>query len=119
MLLHRGSRAPALQQLDIRGYMHGPYPPERVNPLPFTPVQKISGGAGISGPRVLVADGDGEELDEAERGAIPAPVMSTGSTGPPESDAGTRAARGFIRAVRQELLSGSACRAGRQQPEAG
>src|ERR1017187_8583927 len=71
MLLDRGSRALALQQFDIRGHMYRLDAPERVNPLPFAPVQEVSRGPRISGPRIPVADVDSEVFEEAQRGSIP------------------------------------------------
>ena len=60
MLLDRGGRTLALQQLDIGGDMHRLHAPERANPLPFALVEKIGRGPRISRPRVLVADIDCE-----------------------------------------------------------
>jgi len=61
-----------LQQLDVSGDMHRlQHAPERINPLPVAPVQKGGSGPRISGPRVPVADVDGEVFEEAQRGPIP------------------------------------------------
>ena len=72
MLLDRGSRALRLQQLDVSGDMQRlQHAPERINPLPVAPVQKGGSGPRISGPRVPVADVDGEVFEDAQRGPIP------------------------------------------------
>jgi hypothetical protein len=49
--------------------MHRLHVLQRGNPLPFTPAHEHGGGASICRPRVFVANVDGEELDEAKRGA--------------------------------------------------
>src|ERR1039457_159503 len=47
--------------------------PELVNSLPFAPAQEIPGRPRVCGPRVPVADVDGEEFEEAPRGGLPCP----------------------------------------------
>lgn len=71
MLLYGRSRAPPLQQFDIGGDMHRLDAPEFVNPMPLALAQKISSSAAISHPRILVADIDYEECEEAQRGPLP------------------------------------------------
>jgi hypothetical protein len=44
--------------------MHRLHILQPVNPLRFAPVQEPSGSAGVGFARLLVADGDGEELEE-------------------------------------------------------
>lgn len=53
---------------------------ERRSPA-FAPAEKIRSRPRTR-PRVLVADGDGEELDEAQRGAIPGPGDQSRKNGP-------------------------------------
>jgi len=84
MLLDRGSRALALQQFDVSGDVHRLHTPQLANPPPFAPAQKISRGPRVSragrrvlsggdpqAPSVAVADGDGEEFEEAQGGGVP------------------------------------------------
>src|ERR1039458_7609488 len=71
MLLDRGSRPLALQLLDVGRDVHRLDAPEFANPLPFAPAQEGRGRPRIRRPRVLVADVDGEEFEEAPRGPIP------------------------------------------------
>src|SRR5665213_2245003 len=78
MLLDRRSRPLALQQFDIRGHVHRLNAPQVANPLPFTPAQEGSSRPRICCPRVPVADVDGEEFEEAQRGPIPCPCYERG-----------------------------------------
>jgi len=71
-----------MQQLDIRGHMHRLHAPERVNPLPFTRVQKVGSGAAISRPRIPAADVDGELFNEAQCRPIPGPGDERGEHRP-------------------------------------
>jgi hypothetical protein len=67
MLLDRGRGELALQLLDVGGDVHRLDLAQLGQPRPcFTPAEKHGGGAGISRPRVLVADVDGEEFGKAE-----------------------------------------------------
>src|ERR1019366_8844324 len=70
MLLDRGSRPLTLQQFDICGHMHRLDASKFANPLPFAPAQEGTSGPRICGPRVFVADIDGEEFEEAPRGFV-------------------------------------------------
>ena len=74
VLLDGGRRHFLGELLDIGGDMHRLHVLQPVNPLPFAPVQKRSGSAAISFARVFVADVDGEEFEEAQRGPLPCPV---------------------------------------------
>jgi hypothetical protein len=73
VLLNRGSRALALQLLDIGDHMQRLDAPQLANPLPFAPAQEGRRRPPVSGPRVAVADIDGEELDKAQRGPFARP----------------------------------------------
>ena len=74
MLLDRGSRPLTLQLLDVGRDVHRLDAPEFANPPPFAPAQEgRRRRPRIRRPRVLVADVDGEEFEEAPRGFFPGP----------------------------------------------
>jgi hypothetical protein len=68
MLLDRGRRHFPEELLDIGGHMHRLDQAERANPLPFALAQEIRSRPSVCCSRVLVADIDGEEFEEAPRG---------------------------------------------------
>ena len=92
MLLDRRRRHLAAQLLDIASNMHRLHVLQPTDPLPFAPVQKRGGSAAISNARVFVADVDGEEFNEAQRGPLPCSVVSAGN----EARAGTEVISVFI-----------------------
>jgi hypothetical protein len=73
VLLDRGSRQPALQLLDVGCHVHGQHFGKAGDALPLVPAQEGPRSPPVSGPRVRVADVDGEELDEPPRGSRPCP----------------------------------------------
>jgi hypothetical protein len=70
MSLNRGCGRLAPQQFDIRGHMHRLDAPEFANPLPFALPEESASGPCLRRPRVLVADIDGEEFEEAQADAV-------------------------------------------------
>ena len=65
MLLDRGRRHFVGEVFNVGGDVDRPNAHERVNSLPFAPSQKQGGGMSVGRPRVLVANVDGEEFEEA------------------------------------------------------
>jgi hypothetical protein len=67
---------------DVSGHMDRLRLMQPGNPLPFAPAQEQSGSASVGRAGVAVADVDGEELEEAQRGPRPR-QSAAGSSGPP------------------------------------
>ena len=71
MLLHRGSGQ--VQLLHVGGHVDGPDVGQLRQAVVLAPGQEAGDGAIVGFPGMGVADGGGEEIDEAPGGALPGP----------------------------------------------